>query len=212
MLSVLFAALEYTSTWNGESIDEELLEGLSAEMESAPMLDTRRYVTVSPVLSGRVSADKLKVVENAVADPQESCGEGDEPLEDVSAVEAVAEENEVPETDASLSEPDADDRPRDFRVVEQLPEFPGGMEAFVQWLTTNLKYPRAARDRKTEGKVVVSFIINRDGSIADVKVAKAVDPLLDREALRVVRMMPKWKPGLEKRQAVPHNVCHTDSF
>lgn len=60
VLSVLFAALEYTSTWNGESIDEELLEGLSAEMESAPMLDTRRYVTVSPVLSGRVSADKLK--------------------------------------------------------------------------------------------------------------------------------------------------------
>jgi protein TonB len=81
--------------------------------------------------------------------------------------------------------------------VEQLPEFPGGMVEFMKWLTKNLKYPPSAQNRKVQGRVVVSFIVNKDGTIADAKVVKPVDPTLDREAMRVVRMMPNWKPGLQ---------------
>nr|WP_303657207.1 energy transducer TonB [Leyella lascolaii] len=72
------------------------------------------------------------------------------------------------------------------------------MGAFIQWLSVNLRYPEQARDRKIQGKVVVSFIVNEDGSISDAKVMKGVNPLLDREAMRVIGMMPKWKPGVDK--------------
>lgn len=79
--------------------------------------------------------------------------------------------------------------------MEELPEFPGGIVAFMKWLTQNLNYPTPAQRQHIEGKVVVSFIINRDGTIVDAKIAKSVHPLLDREAMRIVGMMPKWKPG-----------------
>ena len=91
---------------------------------------------------------------------------------------------------------DNNDNPLNFRVVEQLPEFPGGMAAFVKWLTDNLHYPALAQRQNIQGRVVVTFIINRDGSTSDLKIAKSVNPMLDREALRVARMMPNWKPGL----------------
>ena len=81
-----------------------------------------------------------------------------------------------------------------------MPEFPGGASAFIQWLTQQLQYPASVQSRKIQGKVVVSFIVNKDGSIADVKLEKSVNPLLDREALRVIRMMPNWKPGVQNNQ------------
>ena len=84
--------------------------------------------------------------------------------------------------------------------MEALPEFPGGMVEFMKWLTKNLRYPTYAHQQRIEGKVVVSFIVNTDGSIAEVKLARSVDPLLDREALRVIRMMPKWKPGIQNNR------------
>ena len=90
-----------------------------------------------------------------------------------------------------------DEKPVNFRIVEQLPEFPGGMVEFMKWLTKNLKYPILAQQQQIEGKVVVSFIVNKDGSIVNIKLEKSIHPLLDREALRVMRMMPKWKPGIE---------------
>ena len=95
---------------------------------------------------------------------------------------------------------DMGDNPLNFRIVEQLPEFPGGMSAFVKWLTDNLRYPPVAQRQKIQGRVVISFVINRDGSICDLKVAHSVNPILDNEALRVARMMPRWKPGIDKNR------------
>ncbi len=84
-----------------------------------------------------------------------------------------------------------------LKTVEQLPEFPGGIVQFMKWLTRNLRYPPIAQSQRIQGKVVVSFIINKDGSIASPTIVQSVDPVLDREALRVVKMMPRWKPGLQ---------------
>ena len=91
-----------------------------------------------------------------------------------------------------------------MRVVEQLPEFPGGMAEFMKWLTRNLRYPNIAQKQRIEGKVVVTFIVNKDGSIANPKVEKSVNRFLDREALRVIGMMPKWKPGM-----IDNKPCRT---
>ena len=89
-----------------------------------------------------------------------------------------------------------------FDVVEEMPSFPGGNAALMSYLSSNTKYPVVAQENGVQGRVIVSFVVERDGSISDVKVARSVDPSLDREAQRVVKSMPKWKPGKQNGSAV----------
>ncbi len=89
-----------------------------------------------------------------------------------------------------------------FDTVEQIPEYPGGMQAMIEFLQTNMKYPEDAAKQKVEGRVMVQFVVETDGSVSDVHVAKQVFPSLDAEAIRVVLAMPKWMPGKEKGKVV----------
>lgn len=89
-----------------------------------------------------------------------------------------------------------------FDTVEQMPEYPGGMQALIEFLQTNMKYPDDAAKQKVEGRVMVQFVVETDGSVSDVHVAKQVFPSLDAEAIRVVQAMPKWTPGKEKGKVV----------
>ena len=89
-----------------------------------------------------------------------------------------------------------------FDVVEQMPSFPGGMPALMQWLSQNIKYPVIAAENGVQGRVIVQFVVEKDGSVTDVHVAKSVDPSLDKEATRVVKAMPKWNPGKQNGSAV----------
>ncbi len=89
-----------------------------------------------------------------------------------------------------------------FDVVEQMPSFPGGPSALMQYLSDNIKYPVVAQENGVQGRVVVSFVVERDGSITDVRVVRSVDPSLDREATRVVSAMPNWIPGKQNGSAV----------
>lgn len=88
-------------------------------------------------------------------------------------------------------------------ITEESPEFIGGEEALTRWLYQNVKYPKQAKDNYITGRVVVSFVVDIDGSIKDVKVVRPVDPALDKEAIRVVKSMPKWKPGKRNGEPVP---------
>ena len=97
--------------------------------------------------------------------------------------------------------------PEYFDVVEQMPEFPGGAQALFGFVAKNIHYPKAAEDAGIQGRVIVTFVVMKDGSIGEVKVAKGVSPELDEEAVRCVKSMPKWKPGMQKGQAV--NVKYT---
>lgn len=89
-----------------------------------------------------------------------------------------------------------------FDVVEEMPHFPGGAAALQAFLSSNTKYPVVAQENGVQGRVIVSFVVERDGSITDVKVVRSVDPSLDREASRVVRSMPRWSPGKQNGSAV----------
>lgn len=89
-----------------------------------------------------------------------------------------------------------------FDVVEQMPEFPGGQEALMQFLRQEVKYPKEAEEKGLQGRVVVRYIIEKDGSISEVEIAKSVNEYLDAEALRVVNAMPKWIPGKQKGENV----------
>ena len=89
-----------------------------------------------------------------------------------------------------------------FDVVEQQPQFPGGMGALNQWLGSNIKYPAMAAENGIEGRVIVQFVVERDGSVSGVHVVRGVDSSLDKEATRVVAQMPKWIPGKQNGSAV----------
>lgn len=87
-----------------------------------------------------------------------------------------------------------------FMVVEDMPQFPGGN--VTKWIAKNVKYPQLAQENGIQGKVSIKFVIEKDGSITDVQVSRGVDASLDREAVRVIKAMPKWKPGKQRGKAV----------
>jgi protein TonB len=100
-----------------------------------------------------------------------------------------------------------DEKPKEeetkvFDVVEQMPSFPGGDAELMKFLSTHIKYPVVAEENGIQGRVIATFVVERDGSISDVKVVKSVDPSLDKEATRVVKSMPKWQPGKQNGSAV----------
>lgn len=100
----------------------------------------------------------------------------------------------------------AEEKPKEeekvFDVVEQMPSFPGGQAALLEYLSKNIRYPAVAEENGVQGRVIVTFVVERDGSITDVKVIKQVDPSLDKEAARVVKSMPHWIPGKQNGAAV----------
>ena len=89
-----------------------------------------------------------------------------------------------------------------FVAVEQPAEFPGGQAALMKWLSQNIRYPEAAQQNDIQGRVIVKFVVEKDGSIGQASIVKGVDKDLDREALRVVKKMPKWQPGKNNGVAV----------
>ena len=92
-----------------------------------------------------------------------------------------------------------------FEIVEQMPEFPGGQDAMMQYVQSNLKYPQTAKNKEIQGKVYIEFVVSRTGEIVDVKVLRGVTgaPELEEEAVRVIKAMPKWNPGVQNGKTVP---------
>lgn len=104
-----------------------------------------------------------------------------------------------------VKEPEPEAKPVEeeiFQAVEQQAEFPGGQAALMKWLSQNIRYPEAAQQNDIQGRVIVKFVVEKDGSIGQATILKGVDKDLDREALRVVKKMPKWQPGKNNGVAV----------
>lgn len=195
VLSVLFVAFEYTS--NGETFDDadEELADMAEDMEMLPALDTKDMISAAPMPMKKGTSEKIKAVDHAVDRSPSDLAQTSNPLL-VGDGEGVKKEATVTEA-LPQTVVTSEEAPLNFRVVQQIPEFPGGIVELMKFLNSNLKYPEAARSQRIQGKVVVSFIINTDGSISGAKVDKSPHPLLAQEAMRVVRMMPRWKPGIE---------------
>jgi len=119
-------------------------------------------------------------------------------------VEGNDETAEVKHVEEKIAEPEPvkEEETKVFDVVEQMPSFPGGPSALMQYLSSNIKYPVVAEENGVQGRVVCTFVVERDGSITDVRVIKSVDPSLDKEAVRVVKGMPRWIPGKQNGSAV----------
>ena len=100
-----------------------------------------------------------------------------------------------------IPEPEPDENSI-FQVVETQPEFPGGMAELMKYLQKNIRYPQICKEQRVQGRVIVQFVVNADSTITDVNVVKPVNPYLDQEAVRVVKAMPKWKPGEQRGEPV----------
>ena len=144
-----------------------------------------------------------------IVDDEVELQEPDETLEgEGNDDETLLNELQKEEDDKALAALDVDpNNPLNFHVVEDLPQYPGGAVEFMKWLTKTLRYPQKARDQKKQGKVVAVFYVEKDGSITGLKVTQSLSPECDREALRVLAMMPNWKPGIQHDQPCRTKVC-----
>lgn len=205
----IFVGLQYRDHSQNSDLDAESFEDLAQDLALSAPTEQKDMVSAeapsAPV--SKSITQEVKAAEKVEETPQKIStttselviGDGQGEVDGSQVKEAATETVVDRPSSAALAE-----APINFTVVQQIPVFPGGWSKFMQWLTKNLRYPPAARQAKIQGTVVCSFIVNKDGSVSDVKVSKSADPMLDREAMRVMRMMPKWKPGLDKNK-----VCRT---
>ena len=115
---------------------------------------------------------------------------------------AVKNTAEIGEKAVESSDPKKEFTGKVYYIVEQMPEFPGGPAELMKWLSSHVQYPAIAIDICIQGRVIVAFIVEPDGSVSNAKLVRSVDPCIDQEALRVVRQMPKWIPGKQNGAAV----------
>ena len=197
VLAAMFVALEWNSSDSGWTFfaDDEDLE---AEMELSPL---KRDQDEIPMM--------LPQEQKAELPKSEQLNLVDEDVELPPPVEPELMEKPDPEAEAE-EKPEVVDmynEPIDVRVVEDLPQFPGGAAEFMKWLTKNLKYPALAQKRKVKGRVVAQFVVNTDGSISDLELTEKLETSCDNEVLRVLRMMPKWQAGMMNAKPCRTKVC-----
>ena len=190
VLAFMFVAFEWTQ--RDVKIDtSQAVADVVFEEEIIPITETPEQAAPPPPEAPKV-AELLEIVDDK-ADIEETTtiiNEDNQARVEVKYVPVTVVEEEPEEQTI-------------FEVVEQMPEFPnGGMAGLMQFLSKNIKYPTIAQENGTQGRVTVQFVVNKDGSIVDAKVIRGVDPYLDKEALRVIGTMPKWKPGMQRGKPV----------
>ena len=202
VLAVLFVALEFDYSVTNDTMDPEALEDMIKELDLDKLKEEEKRIPLitKPVALIPKTIEKLNVVDEE--EPSDELNDDDLMPDKPDTELKTTDEDEV-RPDINKEELDAMDQ----KVVEQLPEFPGGAIALMKWLTKNLRYPQSARQRKIQGRVVTQFIVNADGSLSDLKVVESAEPSLDREALRVLRTMPSWKAGQIDQKPCRTMVC-----
>lgn len=199
-LAVLFVGLEITITPDDPLDDPELLARLETEMELPALMQQEEEMTTAVTVEPK-PATKLVVVDEM--EQMKEWMRDDELME----TDLDEELEELAEELREMEPPPSDEDAVSLRIAEDAPQFPGGPVAMMKWLTRNLHYPKALEPQHVQGKVVAEFIVNEDGSIAYVKVTSGLHPLCDAEVLRVLRMMPRWKPGVMDGEPCRTKVC-----
>ena len=189
-LAVMFVALEWTQKEKEDTSEIYGVKDISLNEEMVPITLPEKK-TVPPPPAAVTQSDILEIVDDD-ADVEEDI---------MASTEDQVEWVDLDEIDYVEVEPEPEEE-EIFMVVEDAPEFPGGTQALLDYLRKNIKYPAICRENNIQGRVLVSFVVNKDGAIVDPEVVKGVNPSLDKEALRVISGMPKWKPGSQRGKPV----------
>ena len=195
ILAVLFVGFEWSERDKKVMTDSGIQEVMFEE-EIIPITEQEQPQQAPPPPQAPPAEEVLEIIEN------------DSKVEE-STIQASDDTNaavEVKYTPVEVEEEEVDEQ-EIFTIVEEMPEYPGGIAAAMKWIANELKYPAIAQENGVQGRVTVRFTINADGSVVDPVILRGVDPHLDKEALRVIGKMPKWKPG--KQRGKPVRVKYT---
>ena len=188
-LSIMFVALEWTQKDDVLAVySYPMSDYIPTDMIPITLPEKK---TVPPPPAALAKADIIEIVKD------------DADVEDdiMASIEDNQEWLDPQEYDFPIIEPEPE--PDEiFMIVEDQPEFPGGTAALLEYLKKNIKYPAICRENNIQGRVLVTFIVNKDGAIVEPEVVKGVNPSLDKEALRVISQMPNWKPGYQRGKPV----------
>ena len=191
-LLIVYVALEWTSSETNTMVLEDTAEVLieeeiiSTNMETPPPPPAAPKM---PVLSDNIDIvdDEIELEDDMFMNLEDDSSLGVEIQDYVEIQEEEVQEEAIP-----------------FQLVEEKPSFQGGdANAFSKWVNQRLVYPEIAKENGVQGRVTLQFTVEKDGSVTKVRVLRGVDPSLDKEAVRVVSMSPKWKPGKQRDRAVP---------
>ena len=191
-LLITYVAFEWTSKETNTAVLEDNTEVLveeeiiSTNMETPPPPPAAPKI---PVLSDQIDIvdDEIELEDDMFMNLEDDASLGVEIMDYVEVQEEVVEEEAIP-----------------FQLVEEKPSFQGGdANQFSKWVNSRLVYPEIAKENGVQGRVTLQFTVEKDGTVTKVKVLRGVDPSLDKEAVRVVSMSPKWKPGKQRDRAVP---------
>lgn len=217
------AALAYVGLAAYNTYQEQQKARFEAEMEASLLEQKKEAKVEKKTEAPKIEVQKVEKVKSSIAftppvikkdsevKPEEEMKTQDELNENKTAIGAFDvkgndEEGgtvlKAVEEIATPEPPKHEEENKVFDVVEQMPSFPGGTSALMAYLSSHVKYPAVAEENGIQGRVTVQFVVEKDGSVTDVKTMKSVDPSLDREAERVVRSMPKWIPGKQNGSAV----------
>ncbi|MBO7110629.1 MAG: energy transducer TonB [Bacteroidaceae bacterium] len=189
-LGVMFVALEWTQREVEDNSELYTAKDVSLNEEMIPITLPEKK-TVPPPPAAVTKAEIIEIVEDDADIEEDIMASTEDNVEwvDLDDYEVVEVEPEPEEEEI-------------FMVVEDQPEFPGGTAALLEYLRKNIKYPAICRENNIQGRVLVTFIVNKDGAIVEPEVVKSVNPSLDKEALRVISTMPNWKPGSQRGKPV----------
>ena len=191
-LAITLFAFEWTSTETETALLEDNTEVLIEEEIISTQMDTPPPPPAAPkipVLSDQIDIvdDEIEIEDDMFMNLEDDARLGVEIMDYVEVEEEVVEEEAIP-----------------FQLVEEKPSFQGGdANQFSKWVNSRLVYPEIAKENGVQGRVTLQFTVEKDGSVTKVKVLRGVDPSLDKEAVRVVSMSPKWSPGKQRDRAVP---------
>ena len=189
-LSVLFIGFEWSERDKQVVTDTGLTE-IVFEEEIIPITEQEQPKQAPPPPEAPKVEEVLEIMDNdsKVEESTIQASDDTQAAVEVKYTPVEVEEEEVEEEQI-------------FQIVEEAASFPGGIGECMKWLGKNIKYPTISQENGVQGRVIVQFVVNRDGTIVDAKVVRGVDPYLDKEALRVVNQMPKWSPGKQRGKAV----------
>ena len=190
-LSLLFVSFEWGTT------EVKVFDEISRPFEPEPPLPPITPPDAPQPPPPPPARVEIPVVINEVPDTQDTpdtFDPGTEPTDDPNPP--------MPPGTGEFKESDEVEENKVFVVVETMPKFPGGDAALMSFIAQSIKYPVTAIERGLEGRVICSFVIDKDGTITDVEVLRGIDVSLDKEAVRVIGMMPKWSPGMQRDKTV----------
>ncbi len=198
-LAAMFAAFEYTQR-EVKVVETDKIYDFRMEEDMIPITQQQEVVAPPPAAAPTVM-EFINEVEDDTELPEEEVETTEEVNQAITTVVGTGAPSAVV-TGPVGPVVEADDDDRIYDIVEENAQFPGGDEACLKWLAEHIKYPSICQEQGVQGRVIVSFVVNKDGSIVDVNTLRSPDANLTKEAERVVKMMPKWKPARQGNKTV----------